>query len=89
MPKSAEFRHLRARKAALIRNNVPPDNPKVIAADRNLAENKTAEYVKTVLASAPPLTDDQRDRLADLLRPVREHRRERAMQEAKGKRQRA
>ncbi len=30
-----------------------------------------AEYVKEILAQAPPLTDDQRVRLCELLRPVR------------------
>lgn len=29
------------------------------------------EYVKQVVAVAPPLTDQQRSRLAELLRPVR------------------
>lgn len=28
------------------------------------------DYVKTVLAQAPPLTDEQRTRLAELLHPV-------------------
>jgi hypothetical protein len=29
------------------------------------------EYVARVVAAAPPLTNQQRDRLAELLRPVR------------------
>jgi excisionase family DNA binding protein len=36
---------------------VPPDN--------------VAEYIEQVLAVAPPLTDEQRSRLAELLRPAR------------------
>jgi hypothetical protein len=38
---------------------------------RNLATEKIANYVKQTLAEAPPLTDAQRIRLAELLRPVR------------------
>jgi hypothetical protein len=32
-----------------------------------------ADYVKRVLADAPPLSDAQRSALAELLRPVRIH----------------
>ncbi len=38
---------------------------------RDLAEAKIADYVEKVLAEAPPLTPDQRARLAGLLAPVR------------------
>ena len=38
---------------------------------RELAEAKITDYVEKVLAAAPPLTDDQRARLAALLAPVR------------------
>lgn len=38
-------------------------------ARRNLATEKIAEYIARVLAQAPPLTDEQRTRLAGLLRP--------------------
>lgn len=30
------------------------------------------EYVKTVVEQAPPLSTEQRDKLAELLRPVRD-----------------
>lgn len=30
------------------------------------------EWVKRILAQAPPLTEEQRTRLAELLRPVRQ-----------------
>jgi len=38
---------------------------------RDLAEAKITDYVEKVLAEAPPLTPDQRARLAGLLAPVR------------------
>jgi hypothetical protein len=31
-----------------------------------------SDYVDRILKEAPPLTDDQRNRLAELLRPVRQ-----------------
>jgi hypothetical protein len=38
---------------------------------RDLAEAKITDYIETVLAQAPPLSDEQRNRLAELLRPAR------------------
>lgn len=38
---------------------------------RDLIEAKAADYIEKVLAQRPPLTDEQRNRLAELLRPVR------------------
>jgi hypothetical protein len=40
-------------------------------ARRNFATEKIAAFVQKVLAEAPPLNDEQRTRLAELLRPVR------------------
>lgn len=37
---------------------------------RELAEVRLAEHIRKVVASAPPLTQAQRDRLAGLLRPA-------------------
>lgn len=48
-----------------------PDNPQVVAKRAELRALKLEDYVKRVLEEAPPLTDEQRTRLADLLRPVR------------------
>jgi hypothetical protein len=48
------------------------DDPSKIAKARaDLAEAKIADYVEKILAEAPPLTHEQRTRLAELLRPVR------------------
>ena len=49
----------------------PKDHPEVTNARKALAEAKIADYVEKVLAQAPPLSDDQCARLAELLRPVR------------------
>lgn len=38
---------------------------------RELTEAKAADYIEKVLAQRPPLTAEQRTRLAELLRPVR------------------
>lgn len=40
-------------------------------ARRELAEAKIADHIRRVVDAAPPLTDEQRTRLAELLRPVR------------------
>jgi hypothetical protein len=56
----------RGRLGAAQRNNTPavPD------ARRDLAAAKLEQYVAKVVATAPPLTSAQRDRIAALLRPV-------------------
>ncbi len=41
------------------------------AARRDFAEAKIADYIEKTLAAAPALTDEQRSKLAELLRPVR------------------
>lgn len=38
---------------------------------RKLREERAAEYIKNLVDQAPPLTDEQRTRLAELLAPVR------------------
>lgn len=49
------------------------DTAKIEDARRALAEAKITDYVERVVAEAPPLTEEQRVRLAELLRPVRQH----------------
>lgn len=39
--------------------------------DPDWAVQRIEDYVTTILAAAPPLTGEQRDRLAELLKPVR------------------
>lgn len=57
----------RARVAALSRSRTP-DDPELVAARRDLTAATLAEHIRRVVDTAPPLTDDQRTRLADLLR---------------------
>ncbi len=63
----------RARVAVLTRcvNNGDRQPEELVSAKRDLAEANIAAYVDKVLSKAPPLTPDQRTRLAELLRPVR------------------
>lgn len=57
----------RARIAALSRSR-EPDDPALIEARRDLAEASIQAYIERTVAAAPPLTSEQRDRLALLLR---------------------
>lgn len=63
--------HDRARVAALSRDR-KPDDPDLLAAKRDLRASLSAaraeEYISRLVAEAPPLTDDQRSRIAALLR---------------------
>lgn len=46
-------------------------NPSLIeAAYRDLAAAKLEQYIERVVSAAPPLTSEQRDKLAALLRPA-------------------
>ena len=46
-------------------------DPKLAEAKRDLAEAKIAAYIERVVAEAPPLSGEQRDRLVSLLRAGR------------------
>ncbi|QYJ04238.1 hypothetical protein KUV85_00725 [Nocardioides panacisoli] len=56
-----------ARVASLSRSR-KPDDPELIEAKRNLRAARLKAYVRRVVDSAPPLTDDQRDEIASILR---------------------
>ena len=56
----------RARVAALARSR-SADDPEFIDARRSLAAANIEAYVEKIVASAPPLTDDQKSRIAALL----------------------
>lgn len=62
--------HERARVAALTRSRTP-DDPELVDARRNLAAERLAAYIEKTVSAAPPLSDAQRLRLTDLLRPHR------------------
>lgn len=65
----------RASVAALsrcVRNGErPADDPDLVTARRDLNAARLESYIEKVLAQAPPLSDEQRNRLAELLRPAR------------------
>lgn len=67
---SADAAHQRAKIGALSRDR-KPDDPELVSARRDLAEIRLTEHIERVLSQAPPLSDEQRCRLAELLRPVR------------------
>ena len=60
---------LRGRVASLSRSRSATD-PDLVNARRDLAAAKLDAYIQKVVAEAPPLTDEQRDRIAALLRPA-------------------
>ncbi|MBO1751714.1 hypothetical protein J4G33_07860 [Actinotalea sp. BY-33] len=57
----------RARVASLSRSRTP-DDPDLVGARRNLKAARLEEYIRRTVDAAPPLTPEQRDRLAVLLR---------------------
>jgi hypothetical protein len=59
--------HERARIASLSRSRTP-DDPELVDARRNLRAERLADYIRRTVDSAPPLSAEQRDRLALLLR---------------------
>lgn len=59
--------HERARIASLSRSR-QSDDPELIEAKRNLRAQRLADHVTKVLAEAPPLSDEQRGQIAQILR---------------------
>ncbi len=57
----------RARVASLTRSRTP-DAPDLLDARRQLRTERLADYITRTVDAAPPLTAEQRDRLAVLLR---------------------
>ncbi|MGP5639493.1 hypothetical protein ACTXPS_08625 [Brachybacterium tyrofermentans] len=65
----SDWTHHRARVASLSRIR-PADDPELIQARRDLKAARLEDYVSRTLATAPPLTDEQRAHVVRLLRPV-------------------
>jgi hypothetical protein len=61
----------RARVASLSRSR-SNDDPDLITARRNLKAERLEDYIRKTVDAAPALSVEQRERLAGLLRPVRE-----------------
>jgi hypothetical protein len=59
----------RARVASLTRSR-NTDDPDLALARQRLKAARIEDYIVKVVAEAPPLTNEQRDRIASLLRPV-------------------
>ncbi len=57
----------RARVASLSRSRTA-DDPDLVNARLNLRAERAADYIARIVDAAPPLTVEQRDRLALLLR---------------------
>ena len=51
--------------------DLPPDHPDIVALRTELRLDCAAEYITKLIAEAPPLSDEQRTRLVELLKPVR------------------
>lgn len=66
---SPETFSARARLNALQRHRNPAD-PAIAEARTELAAQRLADHIRRTLDTAPPLTPEQRDRLALLLRPT-------------------
>lgn len=65
-PTSPAVAHERARIASLTRSRTA-DDPELIEARRNLRAASLESHIARILAEAPPLTADQRQRIAGLL----------------------
>ncbi|MGX1160403.1 hypothetical protein FBY31_1229 [Arthrobacter sp. SLBN-100] len=61
---SKDIYKARAQVACRVRHGQPTEE-----ARRNLAAAKLEQYISKVVAEAPPLSSDQLDRIAVLLRP--------------------
>lgn len=68
MPRSEALRQ-RGRLNALQRHRAA-DDPEILNARRDLAAERLAEQMRTVISSAPPLTAGQKARLAAILGPI-------------------
>lgn len=69
MPTKSPRRHAAAVVGALQRHH-GPDDPRLPDARRELRAAELEEHVRRIIDAAPPLTSEQRDRIAALLRPV-------------------
>jgi hypothetical protein len=67
MPASSPaIRHWAAKSGGLARDRAS-DDPERVEAETELATHRIADHVRRVLAKAPPLSDEQRQRIIGLL----------------------
>ena len=69
MPAQTSWMHKRGKLARLSRD-LPADHPDIVALRTELKLDRAAEYLTDLLSGTPPLSDEQRTRLAELLKPV-------------------
>lgn len=67
----AETWQAKRARIARLSKDLPPDHPDLQRLRTELRTQRTAEYIEKVIAAWPPLTDEQRTKLAELLKPVR------------------
>ncbi len=67
MPASSPARRTLVSSVAALTRHRGTDDPAVTAAIRDLAAESLAEHVRRVVDRFPPLTPEQRDRIAALL----------------------
>ena len=64
------WQNKRARIARLSKD-LPNDHPDLVSLRQELRTQRTQQYIQKVLDGWPPLTDQQRTTLAEILKPVR------------------
>jgi hypothetical protein len=57
-------------RIARLSQDLPPDHPQLVELKRELKTQRTQQYIEKILDAWPPLTDQQRTALAELLKPV-------------------
>lgn len=67
-PLTADGRRQRAALASAKRFR--PGSPEAEDAERRFKATRLSDYIRQQVESAPPLTDEQRDELARILRPA-------------------
>jgi hypothetical protein len=55
-------------RLARLSQDLPPNHPDLIEARRELKAQRLEEHIAKVVDSAPPLTPEQRDRIAAILK---------------------
>jgi hypothetical protein len=68
---SSVVEHYRAKLGGLARSGVPLDDPRYDEYRQELRAHVRVERIEKLISEAPPLSAEQRERLAQLLRPVR------------------
>ena len=68
---STVVEHYRAVCGGLARCGVPLDDPRYVAAYEELRRHVRVEKIEKLVAESPPLSQEQLDKLAELLKPAR------------------